>query len=183
MPHHMDDPNVAIPPAAESLPSPPSDLPYTSLDPRAIRLWRVSALMGSSIFLGALLAFGVVPVALVAGHGLVAFGGWLLLAAMMGFGIVWYPPRRFAAWGYRLDRRVLEIRSGVWFRVVQLLPLNRLQHVDLQRGPLERAHGLASLVFHTAGTHQATLELPGLDADVAVGLRDRLVLTGGDDAV
>jgi len=143
----------------------------------------VSALIGNSVFLGALLAFAVVPVALVAGQGLVAFGGWLLLTALIGFWIVWYPPRRYASWGYRLDQRVLEIRSGVWFRVVQLLPLNRLQHVDLRRGPLERAHGLASLVFHTAGTHQATLELPGLDADVAAGLRDRLVLTGGDDAV
>ena len=49
--------------------------------------------------------------------------------------------------------------------------------------PLERAHGLASLILHTAGTHEATLVIPGLDADEAARLRDRLVAAGGDDAV
>jgi membrane protein YdbS with pleckstrin-like domain len=48
---------------------------------------------------------------------------------------------------------------------------------------LERAHGLASLTMHTAGTHDAALVIPGLDADEAVRLRDRLVAVGGDDAV
>jgi membrane protein YdbS with pleckstrin-like domain len=69
------------------------------------------------------------------------------------------------------------------FHVAHLLPLSRLQHVDLHRGPLERAFGLASLILHTAGTHEARITIPGLDADEAVRLRDRLVEVGGDDAV
>jgi membrane protein YdbS with pleckstrin-like domain len=107
----------------------------------------------------------------------------LLLAAFCGWVIYWHPPRAYQTWGYRIDAKVLETRSGIWFRVIKLLPLARLQHVDLRRGPLERAHGLASLILHTAGTHQATLVIPGLDADEAARLRDRLVAAGGDDAV
>jgi hypothetical protein len=105
------------------------------------------------------------------------------LVALIALWLAWYPRRAFGAWGYRLDHRVLELRSGVWFRVVRLLPLSRLQHVDLQRGPLERAFGLASLVLYTAGTQEASIAIPGLADAEAVRLRDTLVDTGGDDGV
>jgi uncharacterized protein len=61
--------------------------------------------------------------------------------------------------------------------------VTRLQHVDLRRGPVERQFGLATLVLHTAGTHAASITIPGLDADEAVRLRDRLAEIGGNDAV
>jgi membrane protein YdbS with pleckstrin-like domain len=102
---------------------------------------------------------------------------------MVGLWLWWYPRRAFQAWSYRLDGRVLELRSGVWFRLVRLLPLTRLQHVDLQRGPLERSFGLASLVLYTAGTQEASIAIPGLADAEAVRLRDTLVATGGDDGV
>jgi membrane protein YdbS with pleckstrin-like domain len=89
----------------------------------------------------------------------------------------------YRAWGYRLDGKVLETRHGVLFRTMQLLPLARLQHVDLHNGPIERSLGLASLMLHTAGTHEATIVIPGLDTNEAVRLRDHLVVVGGDDGV
>ena len=157
--------------------------PFTPLDPRVIKLWRLTSLIGLSIPLGGSLIFGLI-VALATPEGVVwILLGWSLLAALCGWIIYWYPPRACQAWGYRIDAKVLETRSGIWFRVIKLLPLSRLQHVDLRRGPLERAHGLASLILHTAGTHEATLVIPGLDADEAARLRDRLVAAGGDDAV
>ena len=156
---------------------------FTVLDPRVIQLWRITGL----ISVGMLLLMALGPLVGVA-HALLwgITGGfllWLLLAAMCAGWAWWFPKRRYRAWGYRIDARVLETRSGVWFCVIKLVPLSRLQHVDLHRGPLERAHGLASLVLHTAGTHEATHVIPGLDADEAVRLRDRLVAAEGDDAV
>lgn len=156
---------------------------FTPLDPRVINLWRLTNLIGFGILLLVLLMVGVTGGLLVFDSAFGVLAGWLVLAALLGW-LTWsYPPRAYRAWGYRVDDKVLETRSGVWFRVVKLLPLSRLQHVDLHRGPLERAHGLASLVLHTAGTHEATLTIPGLDAEEAGRLRDRLVIAGGDDAV
>jgi hypothetical protein len=166
-------------PGAEAL----SAEAYVSLDRRVIRLWRVSDLIGFTV-LGLPLLVGL----LLGGHFLLGnlwagLGLWLGGVALAVFWMIWYPPRAYRAWGYRIGERVLETKSGVWFRVTKLLPLSRLQHVDLGRGPLERAHGLASLTLHTAGTHEASLVIPGLDAEEAVRLRDRLVAVGGDDAV
>jgi uncharacterized protein len=162
-------------------PAPPPD--FAPLDPRVVQLWRIAGVIGVGIMLlvalGALLGLG----AALLGGFTKGFLLWLPLAAASGVWAWWFPKRRHQAWGYRINARVLETRSGVWFRVVKLLPLPRLQHVDLHRGPLERASGLASLILHTAGTHEATHVIPGLDADEAVRLRDRLVAVGGDDAV
>ena len=156
---------------------------FIPLDPRVINLWRITRMIGFGIVLlislpGSLTA-GWVAFNSVAG----VLTGWFALAALLGWLTWWYPPRAYRMWGYRVDDKVLETRSGIWFRVIKLLPLSRLQHVDLHRGPIERSHGLASLVLHTAGTHEAALIIPGLAAEEAVRLRDRLVAAGGDDAV
>jgi membrane protein YdbS with pleckstrin-like domain len=108
---------------------------------------------------------------------------WVFFALLAAWTILYYHPRNYRAWGYHLDRRVLLIKKGVWFRSIKLLPLPRLQHVDVKRGPLQRHFGLATLVMHTAGTHAASIEIPGLDADEALRLRDQLVTAGGDDGV
>jgi len=169
------DPGFAVPDS--------QDPPYTRLDERAIPYWRLGC--GLSWFIPMLLLLG-----LAIGVGWGVFGQFLLSLSLWvawGVGVLFwtwfYPPRAYAAWGYRRDGTVLELRSGVWFRVVRLLPLSRLQHVDLRRGPLERWFGLASLVLYTAGTQEAAIGIPGLDDAVAQSLRDALVAGGGDDGV
>jgi uncharacterized protein len=163
--------------------------PFEPLDPRALPCSRVSEAIGWSV----LLILGL------AGVGAAAlFFEWLLIWAIaawvvLGFLAVWvvvcFQPRSIRAWGYRIDERVLLVKNGVWFRTVQLVPLSRMQHVDIKRGPIQRRYGLSSLTIHTAGTHDATITIPGLDENQAVRLRDHLVALGiggagrGDDAV
>jgi uncharacterized protein len=179
--------NTSNTPGAPDTPNPLAPeqpiLSYTPLDPRAIQLWRISDLIGFGFLLIPAMIAALVVARLWLGSAVLGFIPWGLLLVLAGWWVIWYPPRAHRAWGYRLDDRVLETRSGVWWRVVKLLPLSRLQHVDLRRGPLERAHGLASLLLHTAGTQEATLIIPGLDDAEAVRLRDRLLVAGGDDAV
>ena len=63
---------------------------------------------------------------------------------------LWAPPRRYRAWGYAMDSDELQVGRGVWVRVLTVVPLDRVQHIDLSQGPLERALGICSLVLHTA---------------------------------
>jgi membrane protein YdbS with pleckstrin-like domain len=156
---------------------------WRSLDPRVVPLWRLGYLIGFGIML--LMLLPVVILTLLRGTAFANFYGlgWFALAAGALWYCRWRPTRAYRAWGYRLDHRVLETQSGVWFRLTRLLPLNRLQHVDLHRGPFERLFGLASLVLYTAGTSSASITIPGLDQAEASRLRDRLIAIGGDDAV
>ena len=156
---------------------------FQPLDSRVIGLWRISNLIAFGILLLSLLV-----AVMIAGLARPEFLLWLLiawlaLAALSVWFSVWYPPRLYESWGYRVDAKVLETRSGRMFKRARLLPLSRLQHVDIERGPLERMYGLASLVLHTAGTHSANIRVPGLEASAAMRLRDHLIEIGGDDAV
>src|SRR5687768_11435723 len=168
-------------PEVVSQPTPP--VLYQPLDPRVVKLWRIHSFIASAVLL--FLAAGAVAFIglgqLVAWQWLLA--GWGALALLRLYFTLWHQQRVYRHWGYRLDGKVLETRHGIWFRQLQLLPLARLQHVDLHSGPIERSLGLASLLLHTAGTHEATIVIPGLDANEAVKLRDHLVIIGGDDGV
>jgi hypothetical protein len=168
--------------AAESIPT--AQAPeFQPLDPRVVGLWRLTRAIGFTILLGLAGLVALIASLVAEGALLVVFPAWCALLVLFGWLLYWLPRRSYRAWGYRIDHKVLETRSGILFQVRQLLPLTRLQHVDLHRGPLERRYGLASLVVHTAGTHAATIGIPGLDADVAGRLRDHLVEVGGDDGV
>jgi membrane protein YdbS with pleckstrin-like domain len=83
-------------------------------------------------------------------------------------------PRRYRAWGYAESADELHIRSGLWIRRRTVVPMARVQHIDISQGPLERRFGLATLTLHTAGTRGASVPLPGLVPADAENMRDRI---------
>jgi len=80
---------------------------------------------------------------------------------------------RYTRW--RLDEDGLRVRRGRFWRSETLVPRARVQHLDINRGPIERRFGLATLVAHTAGTRTSALVQAGFDEDSAMRLRDALV--------
>jgi membrane protein YdbS with pleckstrin-like domain len=96
---------------------------------------------------------------------------WLLLGALGAF--IAY--RRWLSSAWKLDETGLHFRRGRLWRKEILVPRSRVQHLDIERGPIERQYGLASLVVHTAGTRHHALRIPGLPDEDAVTLRDALV--------
>ena len=96
---------------------------------------------------------------------------WLLLGALGSF--IAY--RRWLSSAWKLDDTGLHFRRGRLWRKEILVPRSRVQHLDIERGPIERHYGLASLVVHTAGTRHHALRIPGLPDEDAVALRDALV--------
>ncbi|SEO10069.1 hypothetical protein SAMN05216388_100854 [Halorientalis persicus] len=80
----------------------------------------------------------------------------------------------YRSWGYRLDDDALELQRGVITNVETAVPYVRVQHVDTQRGPLDRLLGLGQVVVYTAGSRGADVTIPGLKPDQARELRNRL---------
>ena len=98
--------------------------------------------------------------------------GVVLLACATG---TWLGYRRWKFSGWKLDATGLHVRRGRWWQREVLVPRSRVQHLDIERGPIERHFGLATLVVHTAGSRVHALRQPGFaDAD-AIALRDALV--------
>jgi membrane protein YdbS with pleckstrin-like domain len=102
-------------------------------------------------------------------------GLFVLPAGLIALWLVAFlPPRRYRRWGYALDADCLRIVSGVLFRSDTVVPLGRVQHIDVDQGPVMRRYGLASLTVHTAGSANASVSLPGLAHDDALAMREAI---------
>ncbi len=86
--------------------------------------------------------------------------------------IVVAPQRRYKRLRYGLSERVLQVMRGWLFHTDTVVPLVRVQHLDVIRGPLDKLFGTASLVLHTAGTHNSIVTVPGLAPERANAIRD-----------
>jgi len=86
---------------------------------------------------------------------------------------------------WRLDAHGLGLRRDLLWQQETRVPLSRVQHLDLRRGPIERNARLSTLVVHTAGSRFSAVTIGGLDSDDAERLRDTLAyqLDQDDDAL
>jgi membrane protein YdbS with pleckstrin-like domain len=96
------------------------------------------------------------------------------LLALMA--VIFIPHRRWGRLGYALHPKMLQVVRGWLFHTDTVVPLIRVQHIDVTRGPLDKAFGTATLVVHTAGTHNSIVTLPGLAPDKASAIRDEIRL-------
>ena len=149
----------------------PVDVSEFTTDRRTITasvqiIWAIRALVGVAILtvIAGVAAnrFGVDRTYVVAGA--------IVLALLM---LVWVH-LRYRIWSYRVREDALYLERGVVTNVKTVAPYVRIQHVDTQRGPLERALGLSTLVVYTAGSRGADVSIPGLQTDVATDLQQRV---------
>ena len=107
-------------------------------------------------------------------------GGLLLVLAPLValIAVATAPPRIWRRLGYALEPAMLRVVRGWLFHTDTLVPLVRVQHLDVARGPLDKMFGTATLAIHTAGTHNSIVSLPGLSparaAELAAVIRTHI---------
>jgi hypothetical protein len=104
------------------------------------------------------------------------FSGFLpVLVGLIGLsGITVAPDRIYRRLGYAIDGRLLRTVRGWLFHTDTVVPFVRVQHIDVTRGPFDKMFGTATLVVHTAGTHNSIVTLPGLLPERAAEIRDAI---------
>jgi membrane protein YdbS with pleckstrin-like domain len=145
---------------------------WQSVSPALARLRRTVL----AVVAGSLLVVLVVVSALFA----LPVGIWLpvsvLLLLMVAVGW-WLIDRNARWWGYAEREEDLYVKRGALFRALVVVPYGRMQYVDVQSGPLDRLFKIASVHLHTASPGTSA-RIPGLPADEAARLRDRLTTQG-----
>jgi len=132
--------------------------------PKAMRVQAL--LMAFPALLGAIAAEYATPFWPFAILGPVA----LILAVL----VIFLPHRRYAARGHALSDDRLRVVRGILFHSDTVVPFGRVQHIDVDRGPIERYYGLATLQLYTAGSHGDVVSLPGLAHEDALAMRETI---------
>ncbi len=139
------------------------------LDPRAKLLWSLTgALQAVPIFavgaFGSYALVGRVPIYL----AVLPVLGALVLAVLLVFVL---PSLLWRRWRYEIRPLEVDLQRGLLRVTRTLVPMARVQHVDTQRGLLQRRLGLSTVVFYTAAGPN---EIPQLAQDTAAEVRDRI---------
>lgn len=145
-----------------------TELDWRRVSPRYIYVEAVSALIWTLIFVAITIFLIVVVEA--------PLIGWIWTAGLAGISFIsiFFGVLRARAIRYALREDDLVVRRGVWFERTVAVPYGRMQLVDVQRGPIMRMCGLASVKLVTAAA-STEAELPGLPLADAEALRDHLV--------
>ena len=144
-----------------------TDSALTPLNPAHVLVSRIATGFGLLPFL---IGAGVLEVAQLLPPGSVIVPA-LLLYAYIAFVI---PARKYRYWGYDMGTDRLRIVRGYMYHRDVVVPFGRIQHIDVDQGPIQRRYDLATLTVHTAGNQNSTVSLPGLLHADALAMRETI---------
>lgn len=150
-----------------------------ALDPRVLWIWRFRAVgltagVGIPVVTLAVVAAasGVTP-ALATGPAIAVLLAGLAAAVVL-------PRLSYERWRYVVGDDWLELRHGVLVHSRSWVPWFRIQHVDVEQGPIERWLGLVHLVVHTASA-STDATIPGISTSDAEHVRSLILSRVGSD--
>jgi len=146
---------------------------YEKLDEKAILSWRIRRII----------SFFVILITVVAGllilnnteldnnyrNYIYIATGLLLLYKLIG--IILYPIIEYKQWRYAITEDKVEIRHGIFFITTTVIPIIRVQHITISRGPIYRKLGLSAVkIFLASGS----FEIEGLRENIANTISENL---------
>ena len=152
------------------------------LDPAIKKVWTIKLAAGWAVVLVGMLVWDVIR--LFDQSRSLPFGVLSGGALLLGLTVVLFLPRlRYRFWRFNLSTEELYLERGVWNRVRTVVPLRRIQHLDVSQDVVERNFDLGKLIVHTAGARSSDVVLPGLRYEDAERLRDEVKHYITEDAV
>ena len=145
---------------------------WKRLSPAYLSLRRLTALITAPI----LFTIPAVLVGVLTGRWWISALLWGVAAAIAIIRLI-LAERSWRSWGYLEREDDLYLTHGVLFRRLIAVPYGRMQLVEVESGPLERAFGLATVSLKTASP-ETNATVPGLKPEEAARLRDRLTELG-----
>jgi len=144
-----------------------------SLDPSVRSVWRIKMAGVSALLFLPALFYDLTH--LLSSNSALPFGvlsGTVLVGALL-YCVAW-PRLRYRAWGFALRPEEIYREHGVLKHVRTVVPLRRIQHVDVSQDVVEREFALGRLVVHTAGSRSSDVVVPGLPLSEAQEIRDEI---------
>ncbi len=154
-----------------------------SLEPAIKTIWTIKFALFT--------AFGVVASVVFELFRFIQDEPWILpLGIMTGVILIFgalitilLPRLQYKYWRFDLREEDLYLERGILNRVRTIVPLRRIQHLDVSQNILEREFNLSKLIVHTAGSRSSDVVLPGLQLAEAEQLRDDVKRYILEDAV
>lgn len=139
---------------------------YETLDKRAVLSWRI----GRCISFVLLALFFTIVLLIV--RNIEALSPWLhyiylgvaLILLYKLIGIIIFPAIEFRQWRYIITEEKVEFRHGIFYLKTTVIPIVRIQHITITRGPIYRKLGLSTVKLSLAS---GSFSIEGLNEKTA----------------
>jgi membrane protein YdbS with pleckstrin-like domain len=99
----------------------------------------------------------------------------LIAIGVLLVGVVLFSYQSVRHQGYLLRDKDVSHKKGWINQTFTTVPFNRIQHVEVTQGLIERWFNLASLKIYTAGGNSSDLSIPGVKKDSAERIKSYLL--------
>lgn len=146
---------------------------YQKLDRKAVTGWRISRIIGFLVLLGCLVPTWFFHFDFLEDTKirtiLYIIEGVLILYKFIGIFI--FPEYEYRQWRYIINDEKVEFRHGIFFVTTTVIPVVRVQHITVSRGPIYRKLGLSKVkIFLASGS----FEIIGLTSETAEQISEGL---------
>ncbi|MEG9298372.1 PH domain-containing protein [Mangrovibacillus sp. Mu-81] len=149
------------------------DEPTETISRNATKVWRISNTIGHTIVLiiiGVLLFctdrfnwynwIGII---------LYVLGGLFVISAI--YSIIIEPVYVQRTWRYQVDKELVQLKFGKWEQQHILIPMEKVEYVRTEQGPIMRRYDLYDL---EVGTTTSSHKIPAIPADTARTLKAQI---------
>ncbi|TRZ36337.1 hypothetical protein CEQ21_12320 [Niallia circulans] len=147
--------------------------PKKSISEKAMKVWRISETI---INVGILIVLCVLYYL----DGYFEWKYWIgwIILGLIGltvlsaiWEIIMEPSLKQKYWRYDVDEEFIQLKSGIWKKKHQLIPMTKVQSVELVQGPLLRKYKLYSI---SVGTMGSSHQIPAIPEVEALELRNQI---------
>ncbi|WP_175989876.1 PH domain-containing protein [Bacillus sp. Marseille-Q1617] len=149
------------------------DEPTETISKNAAKVWRISNSIGHTIVL---IIIGILLLCSDKfdwynwiGITLYVLGGLFIVSA--AFSIFIEPVYLQKTWRYQVDKEFVQLKFGRWEQQHILIPMEKVEYVRTEQGPLLRRYGLYDL---EVGTTASSHKIPAIPEDVAKTLKAQI---------
>ncbi len=97
----------------------------------------------------------------------IGYAAWIdflgigIISSLIGLS-VFFAFKLHARRGYAIRTRDILYKEGYLWRSLTVIPFNRIQHAEVEQGPIDRLFNLSQIKIYTAGGSSSDLVIPGL---------------------
>jgi hypothetical protein len=89
--------------------------------------------------------------------------------------IVFYCKKSYNYTGYAVREKDFLFKEGIWWQSISIVPYSRVQHCEIDQGPIDRMFGLCSLQLFSAGGSSSDIEVDGLTQEQATAIKQYIM--------
>ncbi|PRR82622.1 PH domain-containing protein [Clostridium vincentii] len=143
---------------------------YKKVNPSAIKLWIINGIISSLFTMG--IAYAIYHFAnIYVSYWPLAIGGLLSFLS-----IFVHPFIEYKQWKYCIAEDRVEFTHGVYYKSKNIIPISKIQHLEIIQGPIQKLFHLSSIEIYTAGASHKIEAILTAEADQIVESLNKSIL-------